>query len=152
MELYDNNPTLDINKEQVEESRQGDVFFKEQMLKKAEGSHKKFYIESYGCQMNFSDSEIVASILSDMCYEPTRDMEASDLILVNTCSIREKAEDTVRKRLEVYNSVTKPLVEYYSSWAHKTPVQNETAAPQYLRIEGLGTIKDIMTRTFLALL
>ena len=105
MELYDNNPTLDFNKEQVEESRQGDVFFKEQMLKKAEGNHKKFYIESYGCQMNFSDSEIVASILSDMGYEPTRDMESSDLILVNTCSIREKAEDTVRKRLRVFDKL-----------------------------------------------
>jgi tRNA-2-methylthio-N6-dimethylallyladenosine synthase len=105
MELYDNNPTLDFNKEQVEESRQGDVFFKEQMLKKAEGNHKKFYIESYGCQMNFSDSEIVASILSDMGYEPTRDMESSDLILVNTCSIREKAEETVRKRLRVFDKL-----------------------------------------------
>jgi tRNA-2-methylthio-N6-dimethylallyladenosine synthase len=55
--------------------------------------------------MNFSDSEIVASILSDMGYEPTRDMEASDLILVNTCSIREKAEDTVRKRLRVFDKL-----------------------------------------------
>jgi tRNA-2-methylthio-N6-dimethylallyladenosine synthase len=105
MELYDNNPTINFDKEQVEESRQGDVFFKEQMLKKAEGNHKKFYIESYGCQMNFSDSEIVASILSDMGYEPTRDMESSDLILVNTCSIREKAEDTVRKRLRVFDKL-----------------------------------------------
>jgi tRNA-2-methylthio-N6-dimethylallyladenosine synthase len=107
MELYDNNPTINFDKEQVEESRQGDVFFKEQMLKKGNGSHKKFYIESYGCQMNFSDSEIVAAILSDMGYEPTRNMEESDLILVNTCSIREKAEDTVRKRLRVFDSLKK---------------------------------------------
>jgi hypothetical protein len=62
-------------------------------------SAKRFYIESYGCQMNFSDSEIVASILADMGYTPTRNVEESDLILINTCSIREKAEDTVRKRL-----------------------------------------------------
>ena len=110
MELYDNNPTIDFSKEQVDESLQGDVFFKEQMLKSNNQSNKKFYIESYGCQMNFSDSEIVASILSDMGYEPTREMEIADLILVNTCSIREKAEDTVRKRLRVFDKVkeTKP--------------------------------------------
>ena len=96
MELYDDNPTLDINnKEQVEETRQGDVFFKEQMLKGGEGSHKKFYIESYGCQMNFSDSEIVAAILSDMGYEPTRDMEESDLILVNTRKSRRYRAQTL---------------------------------------------------------
>jgi tRNA-2-methylthio-N6-dimethylallyladenosine synthase len=104
MELYNDNPTL-LNKEQVEESRQGDVFFKEQMLKENSGENKKFYIESYGCQMNFSDSEIVASILSDMGYEPTRNMEESDLILVNTCSIREKAEQTVRKRLRIFDKL-----------------------------------------------
>jgi len=104
MELYNDNPTLDTN-EQVEETRQGDVFFQEQMLKGGEDSHKKFYIESYGCQMNFSDSEIVAAILSEMGYEPTRDMEESDLILVNTCSIREKAEETVRKRLRVFDKM-----------------------------------------------
>jgi tRNA-2-methylthio-N6-dimethylallyladenosine synthase len=110
MELYDNNPTIDFSKEQVDESLQGDVFFKEQMLKSNNQANKKFYIESYGCQMNFSDSEIVASILSDMGYEPTREMEIADLILVNTCSIREKAEETVRKRLRVFDKVkeTKP--------------------------------------------
>jgi hypothetical protein len=105
MELYDSNPTINFSKEQVEESLQGDVFFKEQMLKSNSQSNKKFYIESYGCQMNFSDSEIVASILSDMGYEPTREMEIADLILVNTCSIREKAEETVRKRLRVFDKV-----------------------------------------------
>ncbi|MEM1360025.1 MAG: tRNA (N6-isopentenyl adenosine(37)-C2)-methylthiotransferase MiaB, partial [Bacteroidota bacterium] len=60
-----------------------------------------------GCQMNFSDSEIVASILGEAGYGPTRNMETADLILVNTCSIREKAEDTVRKRLRVFNKVKK---------------------------------------------
>ena len=64
---------------------------------------RHFYIESYGCQMNFSDSEIVASILGEVGYGATHDMEAADLILVNTCSIREKAEDTVRKRLRVFD-------------------------------------------------
>ncbi|MEM9823114.1 MAG: tRNA (N6-isopentenyl adenosine(37)-C2)-methylthiotransferase MiaB, partial [Bacteroidota bacterium] len=62
-------------------------------------------IESYGCQMNFSDSEIVASILSDIGYQSTRDIEQSDLILINTCSIREKAEETVRKRLRIFDKV-----------------------------------------------
>ena len=60
---------------------------------------KKFYIESYGCAMNFADSEIVASILQNEGYGATRNFEDADLILVNTCSIREKAEATVRKRL-----------------------------------------------------
>ena len=66
---------------------------------------KKLYIESYGCAMNFSDSEIVASILDKAGYGPTRNMEVADLILINTCSIREKAEDTVRKRLKLFNKV-----------------------------------------------
>ena len=66
---------------------------------------KKLFIESYGCQMNFSDSEIVASILSKNGYQITVDKESADLILVNTCSIREKAEQTVRKRLKVFNSL-----------------------------------------------
>jgi tRNA-2-methylthio-N6-dimethylallyladenosine synthase len=86
----------------MDESRQGEVFFQEAPMR--EGQHKAFYIESYGCQMNFSDSEIVASILNDIGYMPTREMEAADLILVNTCSIREKAEETVRKRLQVFNA------------------------------------------------
>ncbi len=66
---------------------------------------RHFYIESYGCQMNFSDSEIVASILDKEGYQPTSSMESADLVLVNTCSIREKAEQTVRKRLELFNGL-----------------------------------------------
>ncbi len=66
---------------------------------------KRFYIESYGCAMNFSDSEIVASILGTDGYSATSDIFEADLVLVNTCSIREKAEDTVRKRLEYFNSI-----------------------------------------------
>ncbi|MCM2301054.1 MAG: tRNA (N6-isopentenyl adenosine(37)-C2)-methylthiotransferase MiaB, partial [Flavobacteriaceae bacterium] len=68
---------------------------------------KKLYIESYGCQMNVNDSEIVASILSDLGYNTTPHLEEADLVLVNTCSIREKAELTVRKRLEKFNSIKK---------------------------------------------
>ena len=68
---------------------------------------KKFYIESYGCQMNFSDSEIVASILKDCGYLSTSEIIKADLILINTCSIREKAELTVRKRLNFFHSIKK---------------------------------------------
>ena len=70
-------------------------------------TNKSVYIESYGCAMNFSDSEIVASILSKNGYKTSDDMYNADLILVNTCSIREKAELTVRKRLEKFNKVRK---------------------------------------------
>lgn len=76
-------------------------------LSSNKNNSKKLFIESYGCQMNFSDSEIVASILSEEGYNTTQNMEEADLILVNTCSIRDKAEQTVRKRLEVYNSIKK---------------------------------------------
>lgn len=66
---------------------------------------KRFYIESYGCQMNFSDSEIVASILQNEGFGATRNFEEADLVLLNTCSIREKAEQTVRKRLQAFRQV-----------------------------------------------
>jgi tRNA-2-methylthio-N6-dimethylallyladenosine synthase len=100
--MYDNNPTLlDLGVKKIDETRQGEAFFAE--MGQADDGRKRFYIESYGCQMNFSDSEIVASILGEAGYVPTRAMEAADLILVNTCSIREKAEETVRKRLRVFD-------------------------------------------------
>ncbi len=68
---------------------------------------RRFYIESYGCQMNFSDSEIVASILTGEGFGATRNFEEADLILLNTCSIREKAEQTVRKRLTEFKKLKK---------------------------------------------
>ena len=68
---------------------------------------EKLYIQSYGCAMNFSDSEIVASILKKEGYDLTNNFEESDLILVNTCSIREKAEETIRKRLKNFNNLKK---------------------------------------------
>ncbi len=68
---------------------------------------KKLYIESYGCQMNFSDSEIVTSILKKEGYDTTSSFETADVILLNTCSIREKAELTVRKRLSQFNKIKK---------------------------------------------
>lgn len=76
-------------------------------LEKNAGNTRKLYIESYGCAMNFSDSEIVASILANEGFNTTQILEDADLVLVNTCSIREKAELTVRKRLEKFNAVKK---------------------------------------------
>ncbi|QXP50558.1 tRNA (N6-isopentenyl adenosine(37)-C2)-methylthiotransferase MiaB [Cellulophaga sp. HaHa_2_1] len=76
-------------------------------LDKITGNTRKLYIESYGCAMNFSDSEVVASILSKEGFDTTQILEEADLVLVNTCSIREKAELTVRKRLEKFNAVKK---------------------------------------------
>lgn len=72
---------------------------------------RKVYIESYGCQMNFSDSEIVASILTEKGYQTTQNLEEADVVLVNTCSIRDKAEQTVRQRLTVFNKEKKKKPE-----------------------------------------
>ncbi|MCX6266224.1 MAG: tRNA (N6-isopentenyl adenosine(37)-C2)-methylthiotransferase MiaB [Bacteroidetes bacterium] len=69
--------------------------------------NKKIYIETYGCQMNISDSEIVASILTVNGYDYTHDLNAADIIFINTCSIRENAEDRVRKRLQYFKSLRK---------------------------------------------
>lgn len=85
----------------IDETKQGEVY----QNTSATTASKRFYVESYGCQMNFSDSEIIASILMDNDYAPTKEMDNADLILINTCSIREKAEDTVRKRLRVFDEV-----------------------------------------------
>ena len=85
----------------LEERRQGEVL-KTKIISK---NSKKLYIESFGCAMNFSDSEIVASILSKKGYNTTTTIEEAELILINTCSIRDKAEQTVRKRLEKYNAL-----------------------------------------------
>jgi len=71
------------------------------------GKKKKLYIESYGCQMNFADSEVVSSIMKDNGYDTTSDFETADVIFLNTCSIREKAELTVRRRLGQFNKVKK---------------------------------------------
>lgn len=80
-----------------------------QVMKVSENSHlgnsRKLYIESYGCQMNFSDSEIVASILGKNGFDTTSDIHQADVIFLNTCSIREKAEQTVRNRLVHLNGL-----------------------------------------------
>lgn len=87
----------------LSEEKQGHVFYQEQTG--VEAPRGLFYIESYGCQMNFNDSEIVASVLSEIGYQSTRNLEDADLVLINTCSIREKAEDTVRKRLQLFKKL-----------------------------------------------
>ncbi|HPI55395.1 MAG TPA: tRNA (N6-isopentenyl adenosine(37)-C2)-methylthiotransferase MiaB, partial [Chitinophagaceae bacterium] len=79
----------------IDESKQGNVL--ESFVHRH--ATKKFYIESYGCAMNFNDSEIVASILHEQGYGATSILEEANLILLNTCSIRDKAEQTVRNRL-----------------------------------------------------
>ncbi len=99
--------TVEQSLKTIDEARQGSVLYEERWTEAAAPGSKRFYIESYGCQMNFSDSEIVAAILREAGYAPTRNLEESDLILINTCSIREKAEETVRKRLRVFEAVKK---------------------------------------------
>ncbi|MCL5129795.1 MULTISPECIES: tRNA (N6-isopentenyl adenosine(37)-C2)-methylthiotransferase MiaB [unclassified Algibacter] len=89
----------------IDENKQGESL----TLDKKEGNTRKLFIESYGCSMNFSDSEIVASIMKDQGFNTTQNLEEADLVLVNTCSIRDKAEQTVRKRLEKYNAVKRDL-------------------------------------------
>jgi tRNA-2-methylthio-N6-dimethylallyladenosine synthase len=91
-----------IHEKVHDETRQGEAF----AAIHQEGSfQKKFYIESYGCQMNFADSEVVASILMEQGFGVTQDFEQADLIFLNTCSIREKAELTVRKRLTEFRKI-----------------------------------------------
>src|SRR5688572_18731029 len=75
------------------------------------GKLRKLYIESYGCQMNFSDSEIVASILQKEGFDTTSDIYAADIVFLNTCSIREKAEQTVRSRLTHIHGLKKKKPE-----------------------------------------
>ena len=91
------------NEKVINEKNQGQALLTQEIKENT----KKLYIESYGCSMNLNDSEIVASILSKEGYNTTHIIEEADLVLVNTCSIREKAEQTVRKRLEKYNAVKK---------------------------------------------
>jgi tRNA-2-methylthio-N6-dimethylallyladenosine synthase len=97
---------LNLNENKVhDESRQGEAYAP--FVLDRSGYSKKFYIESYGCAMNFADSEIVASILNDNGFGATRNYHEADLIFLNTCSIREKAEQTVRKRLHDFRMIKK---------------------------------------------
>jgi tRNA-2-methylthio-N6-dimethylallyladenosine synthase len=81
----------------IEEERQGEAVVLDSQP--SSGNGKKLYLESYGCQMNFSDSEVVASILTKEGYSTTRNVDEADIVLINTCSIRDNAEQRVRNRL-----------------------------------------------------
>lgn len=72
---------------------------------------KKLYIETYGCQMNVADSEVVASILKEQGYSTTEDINNADLILINTCSIRDNAEQRIWGRLDVFKQIKKKKPE-----------------------------------------
>ncbi|TKB96211.1 MiaB/RimO family radical SAM methylthiotransferase [Pedobacter cryophilus] len=95
--------TLDLASKEHDESRQGEALVLDQ--KKNNIHQRKLYIESYGCAMNFADSEIVASILSDDGFITTPDYNEADVIFINTCSIRENAETRVRNRLKQFKAI-----------------------------------------------
>lgn len=95
--LHLRSKAMQKNTELLEESRQGEATMVEQQTSNLLG--KKLYVESYGCQMNFSDSEIVASIMSQAGFETTRNADEADVVLLNTCAIRDNAEQRVRNRL-----------------------------------------------------
>ena len=88
----------------LEESRQGEVLDMQAPEEHIKEERRKLYIESYGCQMNFSDSEIVASILMDQGFETIGDYKEADVVFVNTCSIRENAEHRGRNRLKEFEA------------------------------------------------
>lgn len=93
----------DILTKDIDETRQGEAL--EMVARGGEG--KKLYIESYGCQMNFSDSEIIASVLIDEGFETTKNLEEADVVFVNTCAIRDNAEQRVRGRLDIFRKAKK---------------------------------------------
>lgn len=93
----------DISVKDIDETRQGEALH----LPSKSGTGKKLYIESYGCAMNFSDSEIVASVLIDEGFQTTKVMEEADVIFVNTCAIRDNAEVRVRGRLDQFRKAKK---------------------------------------------
>ena len=88
----------------IDENKQGEAL---ELPEHLSGGEKKMYIESYGCQMNFADSEIVASVMIENGFSSTKDLAQADLILVNTCAIRDNAEQRIRKRLTQFNTVKK---------------------------------------------
>ncbi len=84
----------------IDEGRQGEAT----LISGEIGGTKKLYLESYGCQMNFSDSEVVAAIMNENGYSTTRNVDEADIVLINTCSIRDNAETRVRNRLTEFKS------------------------------------------------
>ena len=95
----------------IDEGKQGEATLIEG---NAPSNGKKLYVESYGCQMNFSDSEVVASIMSNEGYTTTRNVDEADVVLINTCSIRENAETRVRNRLTEFKIKKEQIHSFYN--------------------------------------
>ncbi|MFM2224859.1 MAG: tRNA ((37)-C2)-methylthiotransferase MiaB [Bacteroidota bacterium] len=109
--MESNLPHIDLGEKQHDENRQGEAFqFAEEKLN-IPANGKLFYVESYGCALNFNDSEIVATVLNQNGFGITTDYNDADLILINTCSIRENAEQHVRNRLKQFNQIKKQKPE-----------------------------------------
>ena len=100
-----NNFSGNVFEKVTDETRQGEI------LSMSTDGQKKMYLESYGCQMNFSDSEIVASIMAENGYASTSNLQEADVVFINTCSIRENAEQKVRTRLDVFRMAKKQKPE-----------------------------------------
>ena len=105
-ELYQNEMAFELQTKKIDESRQGETLTTLRPTS-VPANGKKYYIESYGCAMNFSDSEVVASILANAGFDATNDHNDADLVLINTCAIRDNAEQRIRHRLQHFNSVKK---------------------------------------------
>jgi len=103
-ELYKNEVAFELQPKVIDETRQGETLTIERP-KTVKSNGKKFYIESYGCQMNFADSEVVASILGGAGFDSTNEFEEADVILLNTCAIRENAETRIRHRLQHFSGI-----------------------------------------------
>ena len=105
-QLYNNEVAFELQPKVIDETRQGETLHSPRPVTvKANG--KKYYIESYGCQMNFADSEVVASILNNAGFDSTTEFMDADLILINTCAIRDNAEQRIRHRLQHFRGVKK---------------------------------------------
>lgn len=96
--LYRDNTT-----KVIDEARQGEAL----ILAEGTGNGRKLYLETYGCQMNFADSEIVASVLMEQGFSTTPDMHQADVVMVNTCTVRDNAEQRIRGRLDLFRSLKK---------------------------------------------
>lgn len=105
-ELYNNKIPFELKTKEMDESKQGNAL-EINRPENVMSNGKKYYIESYGCAMNFADSEVVASILANEGYDATKDYNEADIVFINTCSIREKAEQTVRNRLNQFKVIKK---------------------------------------------
>jgi tRNA-2-methylthio-N6-dimethylallyladenosine synthase len=104
--LYNNDIAFELQPKTIDESRQGEALAMKQPVGVLPNG-KKYYIESYGCAMNFADSEVVASILAGAGYESTEDFRQADIALINTCAIRDNAEQRVRHRLQHLSGIKK---------------------------------------------